>query len=311
MPIPKKCPCLAMALCALPLAAAAGDTRSSLRLFTEYDDNVALTADGAVAVDEIGSTALGIALGVDHGLHERAGLSIRTGLAAFYKQQLEQDASGYDVASIAPRITLARRFASARRPSTLLASTTLRRDFVGGDGFSLQLEQLLAWRVDVGDGWSAGPRLSLAWIDFDDDTLDPALNSRDALRYTLGVGAQREWRTPSQRSARLELAAAAQRSDADGRNQVSSGWTGSARLRWPVRRGQLLLDAQWSTARYDDFSVLPRRDDDRRSFTVALLYPVAAGWEVDVGITRSDIDSTRDEFSTQRHLLRAGFTRQF
>jgi hypothetical protein len=314
---------LTLALFLATAHAAAGERTSlSLRAFVEYDDNVGLNTEDSNAAEPVASPGAGLAVNLSHAFLRARDLELRGNVAAFHTQQLEDAAEDFDASGVAMRLALTNRGTFGAKPVSLATTLGARGDWLGGEEYSRVIDLSSTLLVDFTRAWSFGPGISVSSRDYEVEGLDPALNSRDALRYSLGLTSEHRFASPAgaRAPARLRLSVGAQRNEADGSNYQYSAWIGSLDLTLPLRAPRaagavrdlaLQFAVNGSDADYADFEPPVDRIDRRLLATLGLTTQLGALGRLDVSYSWLAIESNLAQFAARRQLVRVGFTHSF
>ena len=250
-------------------------------------------------------------------LFENLNWTVGAGGNAFHKQQLDTDVDDFSVSAITPRLFAEFRGWPTNVPTRTGISYDFRRDWLGGDGFSSSHSFNMSLAVRPERELELGSRIIVVVKDFDDDGVEPARTSRDALRS----GAQLEGSYDfGPRSPRVAGAYRYLRGFADGDDFDTEAHRVGASISQAVRLGDLVprlrvvlvrLSGAYEHVDHVHFRGSPQREQDNYEIGFDVTGALSRNLFADIFYSYERNDSNRPEFDTNRNIVGFGITYRF
>jgi hypothetical protein len=281
----------------------------SLRVFTEYNDNVPLAGDaGGFGADENSFGAGFSAAGV-YRFVQRAPWEFGVGGAFVQTGYLEEDVNDFNYTSVAPNVYGSYKFMMGAMPSRFDLSLNTRFDWLGGDYFQTSITPQASLMFIPMPRLAVTVYTGVSFDDFDDDTDNPDVLSRDAVQYRIGVSTRYVFPSGQQSIGGL---AEYSHNDADGDDYVFDSWRVSANFKTRIF-GPVSGEVQvgYTNEDYTEFTTDPQREQDNFFATVALYVALSEQLTLDAYYTFTHMEGSTDEFTLDRSLAGIGLTYRF
>ena len=283
----------------------------SISPFIGFDSNAGLATDNDFGIDS-DSMSGGVLFGARYRIHRSSRSALHATVDGF--TVFHADADAFDVTGLTPSLKLTRRLQIGERPATFQGSVGLQwvdvadsptnsaQSVFASGGISVRLSPIT----------SINGTLKVSTIDFDGEGFDPATTSRDATRIEPTVGVA--FTIPTSQTT-LNAQASASINDADGENNNYNAFRLMLGVSqpWQTRLGLLVTRAgvTYGKRSHDDFTTLPRREQDILQLNVGLLWRVTERLSTNGSVSFVDSDANRDDFSYDRSRASLGLTWSF
>lgn len=302
------------------LGAATGTARAAddrpwnltLRGWTGYDSNVAKVADDDNTFDSGGKSSSNVYGGMLAGNYRlyREGRWQLTGNASILQtRNADRDLDAFDLTTVATGLSARYQFRLAGLPARLNSNLGLHWDWLGGDSYGNG--QSLAFDLSVRPtraselGWFA----SASHSNFIDDGSQPALSSRDGIRYASGFRGLVAFNGNRQA---LSSSVSWQENHAEGDNFDYRGPAASVQLTsYLVGPWAMALSGGYSRTEYTHYAVPPARESDNYNARLSVYGPLTSHLSADISLGWSRSKAEPDAFRSERKNLTVGVTYAF
>jgi hypothetical protein len=297
---------------ALPAVALAKTSRPwdfSLRLLTEFDDNVPLVSDASTFSGDKDSIKFGVVASGSYIIVRNAAWQAGFGGTVMQTVNIDSDVNDYNLTSLSPSFFARYYFDLRGRPAETEMAYTLRADWLGGNRYATSNVLLWDLRFHPRPAIRAGIYYHLFFDDFTLEGTEPVRTSRDADRHALGV---KGTYTFSQGLRAITVNYEYGKNNAEGSNFVFSSHKIAGRFTTRLMPPLwLVLDVSFTDQDYTDYTPQPRRTQDNLYYRVMLLLPVSVDLTFDLSFSRSKYNGSQSRFDAERDRLGLGATFTF
>jgi hypothetical protein len=281
----------------------------SLRIFTEYNENVPLAADVTGFAGESSSFGAGFSAAGVYRFIQRDPWEFGVGGSFVQTGYLESDVDDFNYTSISPNIYGSYKFMMGSMPAKAQVSLTVRHDWLGGDYFQTSIAPQASLTFIPMPRTAVTVFTGVSFDDFDDDGGNPDVTSRDAQNYRVGVSAKYQFPSGQQ-----SIGGTAEyiKNDADGDNYVFDSWHVSAEF-YTVVAGPVSaqLSVGYTNEDYTDFTTNPQREQDNFYATLAIYVALSQQLTLDAYYSYTHMEGSTDEFTLDRSIAGVGLTYRF
>lgn len=282
----------------------------AVRVFTSFDDNVALVADDQPSWNRDSSQGLGVSGTLGYRFSAGPDTEGRVALEATYLRQTGNEE--FDVLALSPSVTLRHEMMVLHLPAEATGRISLQRTLVGDEGFSTVGRISGGIAVRPWPGLNIGPTFGASLHEFDDDGVNPATTSRDAVRVSAAMRA--ELVVPSTFTT-LAATVGYARNFADGDDFDFSNVSLGIDISQPfdVGLGPMTASAgaSFSLKEHTNFTQSPSRRQNLVAAQAGLSWQLGAAMALDFGINWQSSEANRSEFSFDRAQATVGLTYSF
>jgi len=278
----------------------------SLRLFSEYNDNVPLAADDTDFSGEQKSLGAGFSAAGVYRIIQEYPWEVGVGAGFVQTGYLESNVNDFNFTSIAPRVYGRYLFNLGAMPARAEAAFTFRDDLLDFEQFEQSYIPALSLTVFPIDPLAITAYTRLSIDQFDDDGADPAVTSRDATQYVVGLNGRYVFPGGMQN---VGLTGEYRHNDADGDNFTYDSYIVSADF-WTHIVGPFSASVSggYTNEDYTDFTTDPKRTQDNLYGTVTVYMALSHELTLDAYYSYTHMDGSTDAFSLDRSIVGVGLT---
>jgi hypothetical protein len=281
----------------------------SVRLFSDYDSNIALAPKDKAAAGFSGHKSgidLGVGVSGSYKFIDAQKWDLGAGGQFVQVWNTRSGLSDFNLTSLSPKLFADYFFSAGAIPGQAQMAYQFRRDWLHGDAF--EKSHTLNWDIGI----VPIPRLTadiyynLAFEDFDSEGDAPRLTSRNATNYAVGIKSTYSF---GYNKPAITLNYQFSHNSADGRNFTFDSHGISAQFITPVIGPvRLVLDAGYNSQDYTRFTPTPERTQDNQNYGATLLVPLARNISADLGYKFAKFKGSESRFEASQHKVILGIT---